>query len=137
MDATIKRYFQTEPFSRFLPSEYAGHSHTGSYDRSHDATIDRSIDRCQPGLIVPRLIVRSVTACDECSYDRSQDAAIARTMGCRGQRSIDRTIGRRPSRLIVHDRSLIATISRTISYDDPCHRYSPIVLYEQDPARNR
>ena len=42
------------------------------------------------------------------------------------QRSIDRTIGHRPTRLIVH-RSLIATTSRTIAYDGSCHRYSPIV----------
>ena len=52
----------------------------------------------------------------------------------RMQRSIDRNIGRRPSRLIVHDRSLIATISRTISYDGSCHRYSPIV---RDSATTR
>ena len=42
------------------------------------------------------------------------------------QRSIDRTIGRRSSRLIVH-RSWIATTSRTISYDGSYHRYCPIV----------
>ena len=42
------------------------------------------------------------------------------------QRSIDRSIGRRPSRFV--NRSLIATTtSRTISYDGSCHRYSPIV----------
>ena len=84
-------------------------------------TIDRTI-----ALRMPRLIVRSVKGCHECSYDRSQDATIARTIGRKMQRSVDRTIGRRPSRLIVH-RSLIATTSRTISYDGPCHRYSPIV----------
>ena len=75
---------------------------------------------------MPRLIERSVTGCHECSYDRSQDATIARTIGRRMQRRIDRTIGRRLSRLTVH-RSLIATTSRTMSYDCSCHRYSPIV----------
>ena len=49
------------------------------------------------------------------------------------QRSIDSTIGRRPSRLIVH-RSLIATTSRTISCDGSCHRCSPMV---RDNATNR
>ena len=97
-------------------------------DRSLSPTIDRTI-----GLRVPRLIVRSVTACHECSYDRSQDATIPRTIGRRMQRSIDRNIGRRSSRLIVH-RSLIATTSRTISYDGSCHRYSPIV---RDSATTR
>ena len=89
--------------------------------RSLRPTIDRTI-----GFRVPRCIVHSVTWCHECSYDRSQDATIARTIGRRMQRSIDRTIGRRPSRVIVH-RSLIATTSRTISYDGSCHRYSPRV----------
>ena len=82
-----------------------------SCDRSLHPTIGRTI-----GVQVPRLIVRSVTGCHECSYDRSQHAAIARMIDRRRQRSIVRTIGRRPSRLIVH-RSLIATTSRTISYD--------------------
>ena len=75
----------------------------------------------------------------ECSHDRSQDG------------TIDPTIGRRPSRLIVrHDwsydrssgaitdrslhRSLIATTSRTISYDGSCHRYFRIV---RDSATTR
>ena len=49
------------------------------------------------------------------------------------QRSIDRTIGHRTSRLIVH-KSLIATTSRTISCDGSCHRYSPIV---RDSATTR
>ena len=52
------------------------------------------------------------------------------------QRSIYRTIGRRPSRLIVH-RSLIATTSRTISYDGSCHRYSPIVRDSATMRRDR
>ena len=82
---------------------------------------------------VPRLIVRSVTGYHECSYDRSQYATIPRTIGRRMQRSIDGTIDRRPSRLIVHQ-SLIATTSRTISYDGSCHRYSPIV---RDSATTR
>ena len=98
-----------------------------SCDRSLNNTIDRTI-----GLRVQRLIVRSVTGCHECSYDRSHDATIARTTGRRMQRSIDRSIGRRPSRLIVH-RSLIATTSRTISYDGSCHRYSPIVRDSATP----
>ena len=85
---------------------------------------------------MPRLIVRSVTGCHECSYDRSQYATIARTIGRRRQRSIDRTIGRRPSRLIVH-RSLIATTSRTISYDGSCHRYSPIIRESATTRRVR
>ena len=51
---------------------------------------------------------------------------IARTIGRRRQRSIDRAIGRRSPRSIVH-RPLIATTSPTISYDGSCHRYSPIV----------
>ena len=83
--------------------------------------MDRSIDRCTRRIIVP-----SIFGCHDSSYDRSQDATIARTSGRRMQRSNDRTIGRRPSRLIVH-RPLIATTSRTISYDGSCHRYSPIV----------
>ena len=82
---------------------------------------------------MPRLIVRSVTGCHECSYDRSQDATIARTISRRMQRSIDRIIGHRPSRLIVQQ-SLIATTSRTISYYGSCHRYSPIV---RDSATTR
>ena len=49
------------------------------------------------------------------------------------QRSIDRAIGRRPLRLIVH-RSLIAPTSRTISYYGSRHRYSPIV---RDSATTR
>ena len=83
-----------------------------------------------------RLIVRSVTGCQECSYDRSQDATIARRIGRRMQRSIDRTIGRRLSRLIVH-LSLNATISRTISYDGSCHRYSPIGRGRATKRRDR
>ena len=100
-------------------------------DRSLHPTIDRTI--C---LRVPRLIVRSVTGCHECSYDRSQDTTIARTIGRRMPLSIDRTIGRRPSRLIVH-RSLIATTSRTKSYDGYCHRYSPIVCDSATTRRDR
>ena len=107
--------------------------HELSYDLSKVATIDRTIGRtmlrlidscdrslhptsdCIIGLRVPRLIVRSVTGYHVCSYDRSQYAMIARTIGRRiMQRSIDRTIGRRPSGSIVHQ-SLIATTSRTIS----------------------
>ena len=59
-------------------------SAVGSNDRSLDQSYHRATDHC-----TPRLIVRSVTGCHDCSYDRSQDA------------TIDRTIGRRPSRLIV------------------------------------
>ena len=102
-----------------------------SYDRSHDATIDCAIDRCPPRLIVG---LPSVLGCHDWSYARSQDATIARTIGRRMQRSFDRTIGRRPSRLIVH-RSLIA--SRTISYDGSCHRYSPIVRDSATTRRDR
>ena len=105
--------------------------HECPYARSQDATIDRTL-----GHRMPRLLVRSVTGCHECPYDRSQDATIARTIGCRMQRSIDRTIGRRPSRLIVH-RSLIATTSCTISYDGSCHRYSPIVRDSATTRRGR
>ena len=91
-----------------------------SYDRSHDATIDRAIDRCTRLLVVP-----SVIGCHDLSNDRSQYA------------TIDCTIGRRPSRLIVH-RSLIATtIVNTISYDGSCHRYSPIVRDSATTRRDR
>ena len=62
---------------------------------------------------MPRVFVRSVTGCHGCSYDRSQDATIARTIGRSRQRSIERTIGRWPSRFIVR-RSLNATTSRAI-----------------------
>ena len=102
-----------------------------SYGRSHDATIYRAIYRCTRWIIVP-----SVFGCHDLSYDRSQDATIARTIGHRIQRSIDRTIGRRPSRLIVH-RSLIATTSRTIPCDGSCHRYSPIVRDSATTRRDR
>ena len=51
------------------------------------------------------------------------------------QRSIDRTIGRRPSRLIVHRWSLIATTSRMIPHDGCCHRYSPIVVRDSTTTR--
>ena len=73
----------------------------GRNDWSHDAMIDRR---------VPRLIIRSVIGCQEwshdrshagchdCSYERSQDA------------TIDRTISHRPSRLLVRS---VATIDRT------------------------
>ena len=116
----------------------------GRNDRSHDDTIDRAIDGCTQRLIYDR---RSGATTDhalghttiECSHDRSQDG------------TIDPTIGRRPSRLIVrHDwsydrssgaitdrslhRSLIATTSRTISYDGSCHRYFRIV---RDSATTR
>ena len=94
--------------------------------------IDRTI-----GLRVPRLIVRSVTGCHECSYDRLQDATIGRAIGHRMQRSIDRTIGRRPSRLILLRWSLIATTSRKISYDGSCHRYFPIVRDSPTTRRER
>ena len=78
-----------------------------------------------------RLIVRSIVAPHDLSYHWSSgatiDCALGRrmhlTIGRRIQRLIDRTIGRRPSRLIVL-RSLIATTSRTISYDGSCHRYN-------------
>ena len=70
------------------------------------------------------MIVRLVTGCHGCSYDRSQNATIARTIGRRMQRSIDRTIGLRVTRLIVrsvtgchgcsYDRSQDTTIARTI-----------------------
>ena len=66
---------------------------------------------------MPRLLVRS---------DSRMPRLLVRSIDRRMHRSIERTIGRRPSRLIVH-RSLIATASRTISYDGSCHRYSPIV----------
>ena len=93
--------------------------------------IDRTI-----GLRVPRLIVRSVTGCHECSYDRLRDATIGRAIGHRMQRSIDRTIGRRSSRLILL-RSLIATTSRKISYDGSCHRYFLIVRDSATTRRDR
>ena len=83
-----------------------------SYDRSSGATIVRTL-----GHRMPRVLVRSVRGCHDCSYDRCR----------RMQRSIDRTIGRRPSRLLIH-RSLITITSRTISYDDSCHRYSPMFV---------
>ena len=51
-------------------------------------------------------------------------------------RSVDRNIGRRSSRLIVY-RSLIATTSRTISCDDSCPRYSPIVRDSVTTRRDR
>ena len=85
---------------------------------------------------MPRLIVCALTGYHECSFDRSQYATIARTIGRRRQRSIDRTIVRRPSRLIVHQ-SLIATTSRTISCDVSCHRYSPIVRDNATTRRDR
>ena len=91
---------------------------------------------CPIGLRVPRLIVRSITGHHECSYYRSQDATIARAIGRRMQRSIDRTIGRRPTRLSVHQ-SLIATTSRTIYCDGSCHRYSPIVRDSATAAGDR
>ena len=72
------------------------------------------------------MIVCSGTGYHEFSYDLSLNATIVRTIGRSRLRSIDRTIGRRPSRLIVH-RLLIATTSRTISCDVSCHRYSPII----------
>ena len=59
-------------------------------------TIDRTNSRRWQGLIV-----RSVARCYDLSCDRAQDA------------TIDRTIGRRPSRLLVH-RSFIATTSRML-----------------------
>ena len=78
----------------------------GRNDRSHDATIDRAIDRC-----TPRLIIRSAVGCHECSYDQSH----AGWHNCSYDRSqeatIDRAISRRPSRLIVRS---VATIDRTI-----------------------
>ena len=52
------------------------------------------------------------------------------------QRSIDHTIGRRPSQLIVHQ-SLIATTSRMISCDCSCHRNSPIVRDSATTRRDR
>ena len=61
---------------------------------------------------MPRFVVRSVTGCHQCSYDRSQYATIARTS--------------------VVD--MIATTSRTISYDGSYHRNSPIV---RDSATTR
>ena len=85
---------------------------------------------------MPRLIVRSVTGYHECSYDRSQYATIARTIGRRMQRSIDRTIGRRPSRLIVHQ-SLIATTSRTMSYDDSANTCRDRSRYATTAAGDR
>ena len=102
-----------------------------SYDRSHDATIDHAIDRC-----TPRLIVLSVFGCHDWSYALSQDATSARTIGRRMQRSIDRTIGRRPSWLIVHC-ALIATTSRTTAYDGSCRRYSPIARESATKRRDR
>ena len=85
-------------------------------------------DDCSIGLRVTRFVVRSVSGYHECSYDRSQDGMIAHTIDLIIQRSIDRTIGRRPSRLIVGlHRSLIPTTSRTISYDGSCYRYFPTV----------
>ena len=80
--------------------------------------------------------MRSVTGCHDCSYDRSQDDTIARTIVHRMLRPIDRTIGRQPSRLIVH-RSLIATTSRKIPYNGFCHRYSPIVRDSAITCRDR
>ena len=64
------------------------------YDRSHDATIDRTIGRT-----MLRLIVRSIARCYDWSYDRPQDATIDRTLGHRMSRLIVR-IGRRTRRLI-------------------------------------
>ena len=98
--------------------------------------VSPTIDRITISFRVPRLIVHSDPGCHECSYDRSQDATIPRTIGRRMQRSVDRTIGRRPSRLIER-RSLIATTSRTISYDGSCHRYSPIVRDSATTRRDR
>ena len=95
------------------------------YDRSCDRSLHPTI-YCTIGLHVPRLLI----------YARSQDITIARAIGRRMQRSLDRAIDRRPSRLIVH-RSLIATTSRTISCDGSCHRYSPIVRDSATTRRDR
>ena len=103
------------------------------YDWSCDRSLYPTID-CT--ICVPILIVGSVTGYHECSYDRSQYATIARTIGRRTQRSMYRTIGHRTSQFIIHQ-SLIATTSRTISCDGSCHRYSPIVRSTNDRTIGR
>ena len=93
-----------------------------SCDRSHDA----------------RLIVLSIVAPHDLSYHRSSGATVDRTLGHRMPRVIVRSVAGCHGWLIApsvagrHDwsyigRSLIATTSRTISYDGSCHRYFPIV----------
>ena len=67
-----------------------------SCDRSLPLTIDRTIDHR-----VPRLIVRSVTGCHECSYDQSHAGCHDCSYDRSQDAAIDRTIDRRPSRLIV------------------------------------
>ena len=96
---------------------------------------------------MPRLIVRSLTGCHECSYDRSKDATSTRTIGHRMPRLLVRSVAEGNGRLIVPSvadrtrlivhRSLIATTSRTISYDGSCHRYSPIVRDSVTSCRDR
>ena len=60
---------------------------------------------------------------------------LVRSVSHRMQRSIERTVGRRPSQFV--HRSLIATTSCTTSYDGSCHRYSPIVRDSATTRRDR
>ena len=116
------------------------------------------MDRCTPRLIYDRppgaTIVHSVTGCHECSYDRSHAGSHYYSYDRSQDAKTDRTIGRRPSRLIVRSvatidrticrraqliahRSLIATTSRRISYDGYFHRYPPIVRDSANTRRDR
>ena len=66
------------------------------YDRSHDATIDRAIDRC-----IPILIVTSVFGCHDWSYAPSQDITWARSTGHSMARLLVRSGAGGNDRLIV------------------------------------
>ena len=72
-----------------------------------------------------RVLVRSVTGCHDCSYDRSPDA------------TINFSYHRSPVIPLSVRRSLIANTSHTISYDGSCHRYSPIVCDSATTCRDR
>ena len=78
-----------------------------------------------------RVLARSVAGCNDWSYHRSPAVTIDRTIG-RHDWSYDRSSGAITDRSL--HRSLIATTSRTISYDGSCHRYFRIV---RDSATTR
>ena len=86
------------------------------------STIDRRVPQLIVHSVTPRVLARSVAGCNDWSYHRSPTVTIDRTIG-RHDWSYDRSSGAMTD---LH-RSLIATTSRTISYDGSCHRYFRIV----------